>query len=87
VNHESRIRKLFPSIRRQRFKYFRAVVYLPPAAEPLLSKVKIQGLDALLTELQRMPDLGAPWASALLAYQALLLRHDGYCRRRYSRHR
>jgi hypothetical protein len=77
VRLAAKIRQRYQPIHGRWRQYLHAVVFVPATAEPMLDKVKGEGPQALRSELERLSALGAPWASALLAYQALLLRDDG----------
>jgi hypothetical protein len=57
-------------------KYIKGGVYIPFVARQQLVKLNCANPKELLAELERLAAFGSPWASALLAYQALLLRPD-----------
>jgi hypothetical protein len=57
--------------------YISGGVYIPAVAQQQLATLKRGSPKSLSTELERLAALGSPWGSALLAYQALLLRADG----------
>lgn len=73
----STVRDRYPSIRARWRKRLRAIVYVPVVAESMLNDFEYRGSAAFKAELERLAVLGASWAAALLAYQALLLRPDG----------
>lgn len=56
---------------------FRSGVYVPAIAQQQLGKLKSAPANEVLRELERLVALANPWAAALLAYQALLLKADG----------
>jgi hypothetical protein len=82
-NHleRTRLRKLvarrFPSIAPTWRGFLRSGIYVPSEAESHLSGFGLRGPEAFLGELERLAALGAPWACAVLGYQALLLAKDG----------
>jgi hypothetical protein len=70
---QQKFRSIEPSWR----KYIKGGIYIPFIAQQQLLTLKINGPEVFLAELERLASLGSPWASALLALQALLLRPDG----------
>ncbi len=66
----------FPSIGRGWRTLLRNGTYVPSAAEQHLIRLKQDGPEAFVRDLDRLASLGNPWAAALLGYQALLLGSD-----------
>jgi hypothetical protein len=58
-------------------RYFRGGVYIPAVSRQQLGNLESRSPSDIRAELERLATLGSPWASALLAYESLLLRPDG----------
>ena len=71
------VRQRFPSVDPSWRKRISGAIYIPLAAQTTLSTLNREGPEAFLAELEKLAALASPWASALLAFQALLLRPDG----------
>ena len=71
------VERRFASVDSSWRRHFKAGTYIPAVAGPQLASVKKSESAAVLREIERLADLGSPWASTLLGFQALMLQADG----------